>query len=547
MMRAKAVALFLGHDANVAVMTDDDVIHFELEKVTGNKHFQATGSKHDSEEEFESAIKYIVNYLSSIGVENSYEKVFYKYFNSASLNETVLNCIKTNFKSKEYVDYNFLQHHRLHTFAAYHQSGFDSAQILSYDTGGDDYYGMISRIRNYKTRNSFPFYPNIGWMFTHLPRRYIEKYFVPGKERKHALDTGGKIMGLAPYGKYQDYSWDIFETMFLEAFDYQFEKLPDHHKLGTIHNFKIGSIFSKFFESPLSLEDEANFAWLVQEISRLFVVETFKQPPFNMEANFKDYNNNVVITGGCAMNVVINQALRLKYPDVNFYVPPNPGDSGLALGMLVNEYRDKVPKRKWHYTDIPIKGDITKTLTKRKAKKTTLDELDKDLSEGNIVGWIYGGIESGPRALCHRSILADPSIPNMKNKINANVKNRESFRPFAPVCRDVDIETYFSSVRYENLEAMSYAVDVKKEYHKSLEAITHVDGTSRVQSLSREDCPWIYDLLEKRDPKVLLNTSFNVRGKPILNSFEDAFEILDNTLLDAIYIVHEDELYKISK
>jgi len=546
-MKAKAVALFLGHDANVAVMTDDDVIHFELEKIIGNKHFQVTGNGHDSEEEFESAIKYIVNYLSSIGIENSYEKVFYKYFNTDPVSDTVLNLIKTYFKSKEYVDYNFLQHHRLHVFAAYHQSGFHAAQILSYDTGGDSYYGMVSQIKNYKTRNTHSLYLNTGWMFTHLPKNYIEKYFVPGTHRKHALDTGGKIMGLAPYGKYQASSWDIFETMFLEAFDYQFEPLPSHHTLSTIHKKRVGNIFSRFFESPLSLEDEANLAWLIQEISRLFVIETFKQPPMNIERNFAKYDNNVVITGGCAMNVVINQALRFKYPDVNFYVPPNPGDSGLALGMLVNEYRLNVPKRKWHYTDIPINGNIPKTLKKRNAKKTTLDELDKDLSEGNIVGWIYGGIESGPRALCHRSILADPSIPNMKNKINENVKNRESFRPFAPVCRDVDIETYFSSVRYENLEAMSYALDVKKEYHKSLEAITHVDGTSRAQSLSREDCPWIYDLLEKRDTKVLLNTSFNVRGKPILNSFEDAFEILDNTLLDAIYIVHEDELYKISE
>jgi carbamoyltransferase len=159
------------------------------------------------------------------------------------------------------------------------------------------------------------------------------------------------------------------------------------------------------------------------------------------------------------------------------------------------------------------------------------------LKDDKIIGFIQGGMEVGARALGNRSILADPKGIDKKDKVN-EVKRREAYRPFAPVCRLEDAETYFDSIRYDNLSYMNFAIKTREEHIDKLRAVTHVDGTARVQTVTREQNEILYDLLTEFDG-VLLNTSFNVKGSPILNTLKEAFYMLDETTLDHLVVVDE--------
>ena len=178
-------------------------------------------------------------------------------------------------------------------------------------------------------------------------------------------------------------------------------------------------------------------------------------------------------------------------------------------------------------------------------EKVDMKTLIEDLKNGKIVGLIQGECEIGPRALGFRSILCDPSYPDMKDTLNAKVKFREWYRPFAPACRYEDAPKYFNSVNFENMECMSFVAEVKEEYKEQLQSITHVDNTARLQTVTKESNPFFYDLLTEWDG-VLLNTSFNVQGKPILNTLKDAIDILNKTQLDYVYYKADDEtLYRL--
>jgi carbamoyltransferase len=172
------------------------------------------------------------------------------------------------------------------------------------------------------------------------------------------------------------------------------------------------------------------------------------------------------------------------------------------------------------------------------SKNLNLSELVDDIVDGKIVGCAVGRAEHGPRALGNRSIICNPTLPNMKQILNDKVKNREWYRPFAPVVRLEDVSRYFEWNKESRW--MSFCPKVKEEWRDKLAAITHIDGTARVQTVTREQNPWLYELLTKFKEKtgigVLLNTSFNVDGKPILSTIKDAFTILEKTQMDALVI-----------
>ena len=158
--------------------------------------------------------------------------------------------------------------------------------------------------------------------------------------------------------------------------------------------------------------------------------------------------------------------------------------------------------------------------------------------DGKIIGVVRGNSEHGPRALGNRSILCYPIYSEMKDILNKKVKNREWYRPFAPVVRLEDVDKYFDFSGESRW--MSFCPTVKKEYSELLTSITHVDGTARIQTVTREQNEWLYNLLTKLSEKtgigVLLNTSFNVDGKPILSKYSDAIHVFETTQMDGLIL-----------
>jgi len=170
--------------------------------------------------------------------------------------------------------------------------------------------------------------------------------------------------------------------------------------------------------------------------------------------------------------------------------------------------------------------------------KADLDLMVEELVQNRIFGVVQGRAEHGPRALGNRSIICNPIGKDVKDVLNARVKHREWYRPFAPIVRLEDVSEYFE---FEGESRwMNFCPIVKAEYLDKMPAITHVDKTARVQTITREQNPLMYDLLTKFKEKtgigVLLNTSFNVDGKPILSTIAEAFEVFRNTQLDRLYI-----------
>ena len=199
------------------------------------------------------------------------------------------------------------------------------------------------------------------------------------------------------------------------------------------------------------------------------------------------------------------------------------------------------------YAGLPLldRNKLQSYIDEYGATKVNKKEIAQLIKDGKILGLVYGDSEVGPRALGNRSIVCDPNIADMKDILNSKVKFREWYRPFAPFCKKEDAHKYFESRNFDNLEYMSYAPMVKKEYREKLPSITHADNTARLQTVTEESHPQFYEILthfgELSETNVLLNTSFNIRGYPILSTIEDALYALNNTQMD--YVIIEDYLF----
>jgi len=256
-----------------------------------------------------------------------------------------------------------------------------------------------------------------------------------------------------------------------------------------------------------------------------------------------------VITSNPALSrsaIVTARAQGKTYSDPNGLIRPinldtlivSPTNEDLAKRIAFSEGMSGVADN-----DInPLKGQIKQVIALNKLKYAYHEDIAGVAAEligkGKIIGWFQGRLEYGPRALGNRSILCNP-VGDMKDVLNANVKNREWYRPFAPVVRLEDASKYFDFPENAQSRHMTFIAEVRDEYKEVIPAVTHEDGTARLQTVTRHQNEFLYDLItefsELSDHAVLLNTSFNVNGKPILSRLSDALEILQKTKLDAVY------------
>ena len=246
--------------------------------------------------------------------------------------------------------------------------------------------------------------------------------------------------------------------------------------------------------------------------------------------------DNICIAGGVAYNGYMNEEFTKHYKSV--YVPPAPGDEGQSLGTYM--HAEKMLNHKIHFPskysgkEYDFTGD----------KKLNIESLAWELQAGKIVGWFQGKSESGHRALGNRSILANPSNPNIKDIINKTIKMREDFRPFAPVVLEDKAHLYFDIT--QSSPYMSRIVKAKDSAKESIPGVIHIDGTSRIQTVNEKENPKLYELLQHvyqaTGHPVLLNTSFNCK-EPIVETPEQAINTFNKTALD-ILVINDYILYK---
>ena len=443
----------------------------------------------------------------------------------------------------------FVEHHRSHLASAFFASPFEEAAILSIDGSGDFTTTMIAIGKGNKIEvlDSIDFPVSAGLFYTAFTQylgfpHYGDEY---------------KVMGLAPYGKalYVDQIKQIlhFGDDGLFTWDAKYFVNPNEIKLGYENNIPTVSVLfsEKFVEvfGPARQQGEEltqihkDIAASVQRVCEELILHLLNH--LQKRTGLK----NVCIAGGVAQNSVANGKILENTSFENLYIPSAGHDAGISMGSALYTYnhilnQPRIAPIFTAYTGSRFTNDEIETFLKSRGieyKRLEDDELfdmitDK-LIEPGVVGWFSGRAEFGPRALGARSIIADPRNSKAKDLLNAKIKRRESFRPFAPSILKEYTGDYFTKV--EDVPFMEKVFPIKPEKQAEIPAVTHVDGTGRLQTVMSDIHPRYHALIERFRQKtgvpILLNTSFN-ENEPIVNTPAEALDCFLRTQMDMLVL-----------
>ncbi len=517
------LAIYGSHDASVTFIDKENKLRiYEFERYT-KKRFAMFSSSFDSRSDFGSNHDERIGFIELIKsnlIDSNIELILYSELNSIDI-----EMLKKYFPAATFEK---IGHHFAHACSGFYSSGFDEALIFSIDGGGMDnnsvattkiYHGKSNSITEIPCPNNDfgnP-YSGVGYPISEIR---------PGAEgisSVHSLSYAGKIMGLCAYGKVVDEWKGAFYNYYAND---NLNMLCNQISIPCEYNSISGDTSYNFAATSQFVFEEKLNELLIPYINK--------------------YNIDIIMVGGCALNVLYNQKLYefLQTKGLRLYVPPNPNDCGQSYGMFLSKFPE-LGKKEIVYNGLEIldNDNIDYYTEKYENEDYTNEKIVELLKSGKIIGILEGNSEVGPRALGNRSIICDPSFPEMKNILNSKVKFREWYRPFAPVCRLEDKDKYFINSNESNY--MSYAPKVRPEYKNQLSSIVHQDDTTRLQTTTNEQHKIFYNILsalsEKNFIPVILNTSFNIKGLPILSTLEDAFYVLDNTQLD--YIVTNNKIF----
>lgn len=451
-----------------------------------------------------------------------------EYDNCIALNTDTAEGEKLVFYEKLIPAKNFLGglHHESHAASGFYQSNYNEALIVSFDGGGNDGFFNIYHAKNRKNIIEIDRLDiDLGFAYMSFGDYLGDIKMEPGLNYGN-LVYSGKIMGLCSYGK-------VREEWYQPIMEYYLSKPSGQNYI------KLLKKLSKKTKIRFSTNERltGDTAYDLAKTSQVVFEDIFINTISPYLKNFPDIP--LILVGGCALNILLNTRLKQELGR-EIFIPPNPNDCGIASGLMLGFLKpDNAVDLT--YSGIPILDtNVLFSLLEENYhyNKTHIPTLAERLSEGEIIGVVRGTSEHGPRALGNRSILCDPTKPNMKDVLNEKVKNREWYRPFAPVVRLEDVSKYFEMDGESRW--MSFCPKVKEEWRDILISITHVDGTARVQTVTREQNEWLYDLITEFEKisgvGVLLNTSFNVNGKPILSTFNDAFKVYNTTKMDGLVL-----------
>ena len=575
------------HDSSAALIVDGKIIAAAQEE-------RFSRVKHDSKYPY-NAVKYVLSEskikLSEVDHIVFFEKPFLKF---ERILETYLAFAPSGFKSfsmsmpiwlreklfqkkflfdqlkdqdNEFNDIekiSFSEHHYSHAASAFFPSKFKEAVVLTLDGVGEWATTTIAigKDNNLNLLKEIHFPHSIGLLYSAFT------YYLGFK-----VNSGEyKVMGLAPYGqpKYKDL---ILSNLLDLKEDGSFRLNMNYFNYATgltMTNEK----FSKLFGSPvrnskneLLTQFHMDIAASIQAVTEEIIIKI-------TNAVAQEYKiENLCLAGGVALNCVVNGKLLRKSSFKNIWIQPAAGDAGGSLGAalafwhkeLGNERVELEDKMKGSYLGPNFNNtEIEHSLKKLNAKYTKLSEeqlmdtVAKEIAGEKTVGWFQGRMEFGPRALGSRSILGDPRSDKMQKNLNLKVKYRESFRPFAPSVLREHLSEWFEmnvdspymllvaninrnkKIEMTNEQKNLFGIDKLNIKRSEIPAVTHVDYSARVQTVTKETNSRYYDLISKFKEKtgcpIVVNTSFNVRGEPIVNTPTDAFNCFMGTELDYLII-----------
>ena len=427
-------------------------------------------------------------------------------------------------------------HHDAHAASAFFASPFDEAAVLTLDRGGDFLsttlqHGRDNRLRSLaEVRNP----DSLGEVYSSLTW-YLG--FHPNSDE-------GKVMGLAPYGRDRlvPELQDLLRLTPDGLFEVNLAWFAYHREGGWLSKRFLGRYGPPREPESDLLELHEDLAYAVQDLIEEAGLHVTRA------AHGITGSKNLCLAGGVALNSVMNARLLHETPFEHVFIQPAAGDAGNALGAALHVWHQELGReRTWGMEHAFYGPQVPDTVHKDvlAARKLPFREVRDPsaeaarlLSESRIVGWFQGRAEVGPRALGARSILADPRRAEMKDIVNEQVKHREGFRPFAPSVLHEKGPEYFEGY-YPN-PFMLLVLPIVKDKRDVIPAVTHVDGTGRMQSVRAEENPEYHRLIQGFERltgvPVVLNTSYNLRGEPIVATSEEALEDYLNTGMDALLL-----------
>jgi len=442
----------------------------------------------------------------------------------------------------------FINHHLAHA-SSYLVSPFKKAAIVTLDGVGEwstTTYGVCEGNEiNLLKEIKFPH--SLGLLYSTITA-YLG-FSVNNSEYK--------VMGLSPYGN-MDKEKNIYYKKLKKAIDIKDDgsyKLDMGYFIYHFHDRMPSKKLCSLLEGPIR-NPESEITQRHKDIAAAVQLIT-------EEVVFKILNylysitkcENIVLAGGVALNSVCNGKILKNTKFKNIWMQPDPGDGGTSIGAAAYVYYTILNNKRNHclkdaYLGPEFSADEIELFLKENKINYSKFKNDKDLIKttvgliynNNVIGWFHGKMEWGPRALGNRSILSNPCNPKMQEILNLKVKHRESFRPFAPVVCTDDALDYFDCDRpmQKPTDFMLMVYPIKKQWHKKIPAVTHVDGSGRLQTINKSENQLYYNLIKEFGKlskiPILINTSFNIRGEPIVCTPYDAYKCMMGTGIDYLVI-----------
>jgi carbamoyltransferase len=494
----------LAHDSSICILNDEKIELYEMEE-------RFSRVKHDL------GFDYILNRL----VENYKNEYFDVVVISSHFIEYYTYSIETIKEKLKNIKYGKLiceenKHHIYHSYSGFYNSGFEEAVCFSIDASGailkngnieieSIYYlnkkeekELYKKDREFKTitHNDYSeYYKQISYEKLSVGEKFCK---VSDDFGYTPIDGAGKVMGLAQYKNHME-------------------------KLQYPYNTK-------------EWKERVDSAYELQQETQNHILSLIQK--YTEETGIK----NVVISGGYGLNCVANYHYLKNLKDINIYIDPICFDAGISIGSAyyhyIQETQNNPPVQSLKNSYIGYKEE-TYDLSGLETQKVSYEDIVNLLLQKNIVALFQGRSEAGQRALGNRSLLFDPRVSNGKNLVN-QIKRRENFRPFAGSILLEEAHKWFNMLSLKESPYMQYAMDAHENAIKQVPAIIHADNTCRIQTVTSEQNEHFYNLIscffEKTGVPMLMNTSFNLGGEPLVETFEHTIHTLKNSMIEYLYL-----------
>jgi carbamoyltransferase len=541
----KILSINFEHDSSVCLFNNG-----KLEKYFLTERY--TKVKHDDR------VFFILEFILKI-IETEVDYVIFSSFeyNVEKYREGIVKNFLHLYKKFYQNNVNILfdkEHHKSHANIAYYRSRFKESIVVVVDGNGNDiegnglvevesiyYYNDLERKLLYKNTIESVNSITLPWdkKFVKIQSKYQHNnifgvgilYDIASVLIGNTPNDCGKAMGLSSYGNDDG----DFKNIFL-----------DGNNLNKLFYEESSDQIKKFLKTPIknlskdNYKKYSNFCYEVQKQTQQVVGDL-------IEKSIKETGiKNVCISGGYGMNIVANYYYLQRFPDVKFYFEPICNDNGISIGSAIGLINHLIPSEKIDLPKTTSFHGVVYDVSSYIGKTTSIQEIAKIIHDNKSVAVYTGLAEAGQRALGNRSILFNAMNPSAKDIVNS-IKKREWYRPFAAMVLEEDVSTYFEVDKQIYSPFMTICFPVKLEYAKIIQGVTHIDNTCRIQTVSKND-GYLYKLLQEfkklSGHGILLNTSFNLAGEPLVETPEDAFKTLNNSCLDYLWFEETKQLFE---